>query len=208
MARTVGPLFSVSASGKFAKALVFATWKGRAYVRQLVTPANPRSAGQTGIRAMMKFLAPMWHVMAAPAKASWEEAAAARSISPFNQFTSENMNRWKQAASPTLTSPAAETSAPLTISAHTYTGGAAHATLSMTPSAATDLLAIAIFRATAEITLASRENCIAVVPHAAATPLIYIDAALPPGTYHYRCAAMNVDGIQGTVLADATAVVT
>ena len=38
MAKVSGPLMSVSASGAFASSMVFATWKGRAYVRQLVVP--------------------------------------------------------------------------------------------------------------------------------------------------------------------------
>ncbi len=37
---------SVSASGSFASSMVFAGWKGRAYVRQLVIPMNPATAGQ------------------------------------------------------------------------------------------------------------------------------------------------------------------
>ena len=46
MAKVTGPLMSVSASGSFAGAMVFAGWKGRSYVRQLVIPMNPASAGQ------------------------------------------------------------------------------------------------------------------------------------------------------------------
>lgn len=50
MAKTQGGLFSVDASGKFAKALVFAKWKGQQYCRQLVTPSNPQTAGQGDAR--------------------------------------------------------------------------------------------------------------------------------------------------------------
>lgn len=46
MAKVTGPLMSMDASGKFGGALVFGKWKGRPTVRQLVTPANPNSAGQ------------------------------------------------------------------------------------------------------------------------------------------------------------------
>jgi len=37
---------SMDASGAYAGSLVFGKWKGRNTVRQLVTPANPQSAGQ------------------------------------------------------------------------------------------------------------------------------------------------------------------
>ena len=50
MAKTTGPLFSMTASGKYAGALVFSRWKGRPTVRQLVTPANPKSTGQQDSR--------------------------------------------------------------------------------------------------------------------------------------------------------------
>jgi hypothetical protein len=50
MAKVTGPLMSMEASGKFGGAIVFSKWKGRAVVRQLVTPANPNSAGQEAAR--------------------------------------------------------------------------------------------------------------------------------------------------------------
>jgi len=46
MAKVTGPLMSMSASGKIGDAIVFAAWKGVAYVRQFVIPANPMSSGQ------------------------------------------------------------------------------------------------------------------------------------------------------------------
>ncbi len=50
MARVTGPLFSVEASGSYGGVVTFAKWKGRQYVRQLVIPANPHSAGQETAR--------------------------------------------------------------------------------------------------------------------------------------------------------------
>ena len=46
MAKVSGPLMSMEASGKFGGTLVFTKWKGRPVVRQLVKPANPKSADQ------------------------------------------------------------------------------------------------------------------------------------------------------------------
>jgi len=53
MAKVTGPLMSMSASGKLANAIVFAGWKGIAYVRQYVIPANPQSSGQGDNRIMV-----------------------------------------------------------------------------------------------------------------------------------------------------------
>jgi len=46
MAKVTGPLFSVSATGKIANAIVFFPWKGRHVVRQWLKPANPKSEAQ------------------------------------------------------------------------------------------------------------------------------------------------------------------
>lgn len=53
MAKTTGPLFSLTASGKLASTIVYAIWKGIPYVRQLVIPANPQSVGQQTPRAKL-----------------------------------------------------------------------------------------------------------------------------------------------------------
>jgi hypothetical protein len=53
MAKVNGPLMSMSASGKIGDAIVFAAWKGVAYVRQFVIPSNPQSAGQGDTRIIM-----------------------------------------------------------------------------------------------------------------------------------------------------------
>jgi hypothetical protein len=46
MAKVTGPLMSMSASGKLADSIVFSIWKGTAYVRQWLKPANPQSTAQ------------------------------------------------------------------------------------------------------------------------------------------------------------------
>jgi len=57
MAKVTGALFSMSASGGFAGALVFGSWKGRPTVRQLVIPANPQSADQMTARNIIRVTA-------------------------------------------------------------------------------------------------------------------------------------------------------
>lgn len=56
MAKVTGALFSMDASGKFGGALVFGKWKGRATVRKLVIPANPKSGDQEIARNMVRVL--------------------------------------------------------------------------------------------------------------------------------------------------------
>jgi len=57
MAKVKGPLMSLEASGSIANTIVFSIWKGRPYVRQLVTPSNPSSAGQIAVRKILGSLA-------------------------------------------------------------------------------------------------------------------------------------------------------
>lgn len=50
MAKVKGPLMSMEASGAYGGTLVFGQRKGSSVVRQLVTPANPQTAGQEAAR--------------------------------------------------------------------------------------------------------------------------------------------------------------
>jgi len=63
MAKVIGPLMSLSASGKFAKTMVFLAWKGIQNVRQYVIPANPQSAGQTTQRGYLASAVTRWHTV-------------------------------------------------------------------------------------------------------------------------------------------------
>lgn len=57
MAKVTGPLFSLSASGKFADALVYYMLGDQAVVRELVEPANPQTPAQMEHRSQFGALA-------------------------------------------------------------------------------------------------------------------------------------------------------
>lgn len=71
MAVVSAPLLSFTASGQVAKTQVYATWKGRPYVRRLVTPSNPRSTEQTKTRNTFTFLSDTWKLAPADFRAPW-----------------------------------------------------------------------------------------------------------------------------------------
>jgi hypothetical protein len=208
MARVSGPAMSLDASGSLGGAIVFSKWKGRNYVRELVTPLNPKSAKQTGVRAMMKFLTQRWQYISAGSQDDWDAPAEASQISAINAYVRENLNRWQLFQGPSQIYPATEASSGLTVSSHTYTGGAGFATLSLTPSGSTSIWGFAIFRDAAEITAPNWNNCVAVIPANGASAVSYTDSPLTAGTYHYRACVLNTDGKMGTVLADDTCAVT
>lgn len=208
MARLSGPMFSLDASGKFGGSMVFSKWKGRNYSRQLVTPKNPKSAMQTGVRSMMKFLSQAWASIGSTPQGSYAADAASKQISPFNSFMGINLGRWQNFFGPSQETPAAGASTPLTVTTMGLTGGEGNCTIELTPSGATSIWGFMIFRDTAEITAPSWANCVAVIPADGANAVTYVDSPLAAGTYHYRAAAFNVDGVMGTVKADDSEAVT
>lgn len=207
MALVNGPLMSMDASGSVAKAITFSKWKGRNYVRQLIKPHNPKTAAQLGVRAAMKFLTQGWAAIKAASESSYLTLADAAKISPFNEYIRQNLRRWRMGEGLTQSFPAAETPTAVTITMG-LTGGQRNIEVSVDPSAATDGWGIAIYRDTAEITTANWNNCIAIVPIDGTNAVIYTDAPLDAGTYHYRAAFINDDGVIGTACADDSAAAT
>ena len=57
MAKTTGPLFSLTASGTVGNTIVYSNWKGRPYVRRRIIPLNRALAGQVEVRNAMRCIA-------------------------------------------------------------------------------------------------------------------------------------------------------
>ncbi len=103
MARiTFSPLIT-AASGK-VKDTVFSRWKGRAYIRARVTPANPQTAGQTAVRNSLSRCVDMWQSNVTKIKAAWNLYASPYSMSGYNKFMSANRAD-EQAGSELQTTP-------------------------------------------------------------------------------------------------------
>ena len=89
MARLTGPLLSLDASGSIWGTIVYSKWKGLNYARLSVTPYNPKSDYQTGIRDTVK-----WGVLyftkgayvLPPAKTWWNTYAEGTNMSGINRF--------------------------------------------------------------------------------------------------------------------------
>lgn len=98
MAKTVAPLLSFEAGGQIAKTQVYATWKGRPYVRRYVVPANPRTAAQTATRSAFKWLNGVWKFFPAGATAAWALYAEGFRITDRNAFLKANVSNLRLAA--------------------------------------------------------------------------------------------------------------
>lgn len=98
MAKLIGPLFSLSASGKLAKTLVYSDWKGINYARQYVVPANPNSASQQVQRGYLTLAVQIFHstvnVLNALDFANLNRKAGlnAKPLSGFNDFVKSIVN--------------------------------------------------------------------------------------------------------------------
>lgn len=196
MVKVAGPMMSLQASGTLADAITFSSWKGRPYVRERVIPANPKSGGQTGRRAMFQMLSQAWNgdYMTTARRATWQTLADQLVASPFNAFMSHNMARWHNFLSPTLSTP--------------HEGDEAGSALVMTAAAweenriklTFDAVAIAfdigvgIFAKLAGAVTPAVGNCVMVTLHD--SPDIFTRFWTPPevGTWHFNSRVMSRDG--------------
>lgn len=91
MAKLTGPLFSFSSLGTIAGAVTYSRWKGIAYARQRVIPANPNSLEQQATRTVFTTLSNMWKVMQSLAQAPWDANATGRPYTGRNRFMGDNL---------------------------------------------------------------------------------------------------------------------
>ena len=95
MAKTQAGLLSLGTTGKFAGSMVFVQTASGTVVRQLVTPANPRTTGQTGVRSMMAWSSQEWAQLSPAKQATWLTAITKPGESAFNAFVRRAMDQWK-----------------------------------------------------------------------------------------------------------------
>lgn len=90
MAKLTGPLLSFGADGQIGKAMVTAKWRGIAYARQYVIPANPRTTKQQANRTRFALLREMWKLAPQGVRAPFDTFALGRKFLGFNSFVGEN----------------------------------------------------------------------------------------------------------------------
>lgn len=102
MAKVTAPLFSFTASGQLAKALVFFPWKGIKAVRSYVVPTNPSTDAQDDQRGYLTAAVALLRLgqaespgFAAPDVAAYEAWAATQPTSRtwFNQYCANYMQQ-------------------------------------------------------------------------------------------------------------------
>ncbi len=76
--------------GKTAE-VVFSAWKGIAYIRRRVTPANPRTVAQTAQRDIMRRWVSRWHDLEEQIKDECKRLIKGLPLSGFNAFIGRNV---------------------------------------------------------------------------------------------------------------------
>lgn len=133
MAKTVAPLLSFSAGGQIAKTQVYATWKGRPYVRRYVSPANPNTVEQQATRSAFKWLMNVWKFFPGSATEAWVAYANGFRITDRNAFAKANVSALREASdlSDFVISPAAASG--IIAADMTLTPGAEQITVALVP---------------------------------------------------------------------------
>lgn len=208
MARVEAPLMSLKASGSLGGAIVFGTNKGRNVVRTLVTPSNPRSAGQVATRAMMRFLTQAWRNLSPTEQGGWLNSGQSDSLSDFNGYVRYDMNRWTQFLFP-LSTPTSPGNVMPSVGTPTATGGVRQIQFDVPITTQNDGWLHCVFLDLATITNLTKSTVKLVFPLAAtgqtSTGII---AQLAPGTYHWRMRHHTKAGNPVSATSDATVVVT
>ncbi len=199
MARTVAPLFGFDASGKIGGALVFSKWKGRPYVRRLVTPRNPKSPKQISVRAMMTFLSQQWKNLTSTEQDTWNVRGDQLIVSPFNAYTKVNQSRWGNFDAPGKTDPVGSTGTPGVVSVFAGTGGVLQATIDFQLGTLNDNWGILLYRSTTGAFTPSFSNMIAAVRLEDLNLTSFVDTPLAAGTFFYNAQVFTDDGLKGTL---------
>lgn len=90
MPKVNSPLLSMDARGQIGKSMVFSTWKGIAYTRRYVIPANPRTVKQSTNRNIWQTLGVMWQYAPAPVLAAFNTFARGKPLTGRNKFFAVN----------------------------------------------------------------------------------------------------------------------
>jgi hypothetical protein len=92
MSRITAPLLSFGASGAIAKTQVYATWKGRPYVRRYAIPSNPNTTDQQETRNTFAWLNNVWKYMPSGAIGAWQAYGQNNRFTDRNGFIKRNLS--------------------------------------------------------------------------------------------------------------------
>lgn len=132
MAKTTAPLLSFDARGQIAKTQVYASWRGRSYVRRHVIPANPNTADQQLTRNAFTWLQSVYKFMPSLASAPWEAYVTGKPLTARNAYTKFNLPDLRSAVDLTTLVGSPGVLGGIPAATLTVTGGVATVTVAAT----------------------------------------------------------------------------
>jgi hypothetical protein len=204
MAKTNGPLFSLEASGTIGKAITYGKNKGRNFVRVRVTPANPQTAAQTGVRANFAGLVILWKANTAILTANFSTLAATTQVSAFNAFVGFNQKRLSQGKGPANSTTPSELAPIANATGLAATVSGKYVSLTWVQSTDANAWDTAIYRKLGADPTGIRTELVAIIPRGTQT---YLDGPLVAGAWHYVLQAQSVNGGKSAVTTAVTATV-
>lgn len=207
MVRVSAPALSLEASGSLGGVLVFSKWKGRAYVRTLVRPANPKSGGQVGVRSLFKFISQKWAAIDAADQATWETRADQAIVSPFNSYMGFNQARWRDFEPPVTADPPDTADTDSVTGIITAVAGVRSATLTIPITTANEGWGVLAFRSGTTAFSTAFDNLIGVGKVVGVDDVVIVDTPLTAGTYYYNFRTFTEDGQLGSEEGEETVVI-
>jgi len=201
MAKAVGPLMSMDASGTVAGAITFTKWKGRNVVRQRVIPTNPQSTMQRTYRQMLAGLVKLWKANTTALAAAFASIATQRAISAFNAFTGYNQTRLSQGLYPADSDAPTEEVPSALPTALTLTAMESYVEVTWTDSIDANAWCNAIYRKLGAAPTGLISELEAIIPLGDQK---WVDGPLSSGTWHYVIAAIHQEGGRTAVSLEET----
>ncbi|MEM2567982.1 MAG: DUF6266 family protein [Candidatus Bathyarchaeia archaeon] len=96
MAKVKMPIVGTSASGQLGKSIVYGSWRGVSYARQLVHPSNPRTENQMKTRSVFSYLNEFYKIAPSALAEVWDEYAKGKPFLGRNAFLSFNISALRE----------------------------------------------------------------------------------------------------------------
>lgn len=200
MAKVDGGALSLGVTGTVGGILTFSTWKGRPYVRRRVTPKNPNTAAQQGIRAGMSFGGALWSELNDGDKATWEGMAQQNNYSPFNAFVSVGQGNIANNLGYQRQNPAEASDPPGAPTGQATAVNGRQVVFSWTDVDPTKMFGMALYVSDTTGFTEAPANLKTIVKPGDEQAVLTLD----PGTYYYRLRPFDFAGVMGTHAAQGT----
>lgn len=198
----------MGASGTIGSTITYARKGGTAYARQRVIPHNPKTDGQTGNRAMWKFLSQNWAAIPQVTKDTWAALAASLSGQNFNAYMHFNQDAWKQFAAPRQTYPTGAAAGIGTLTSNTATAQVGQVSGVTKLSTANQNWGIMVFRSAVTGFTTAPANAKLIVLLDTTNFTTWIDTPVVAGTWYYNFRVFAKEGLLGAELGEQTVIVT